>query len=438
MKPSFSDELYFAAYRAFRQFIPAPRDREHLTWSNVPNAFIYLAPYLFMAYLARRADTHLIRLLFLPTDIATTLRCTFVYDIEDPEFAHLNYIRGLAALTTIAKALDLAFARDGRFRIGETRLPRINETLLSDYSKQNFDDNRGELDAKIHQQSFLPLCLRDALELGLPLRGIGWDYGRGLFVPQNKRPLQRGPFLKATVASLLQYALILDLCDSLIKLIPGVGTPSGGTLFLPNLPLYIRYTLSTAIHALAGMVIIACVRLSFELCACFAVAFLGHSPLSWPPVMDNPWGAASLHEFWARRWHQVLRHVFLVYGGWPGHWIGGKVGMVIGAFLASGLFHELGIYIVGRGLDHRVILFFTAQAIGIFMEDLWKKIYGHRVGGLGGRIWTALWILGLGQICTDAWACRGIGGVTLVPSWMSPTKRFLWPILSRLVDSRSA
>ncbi|OCH95577.1 hypothetical protein OBBRIDRAFT_767390 [Obba rivulosa] len=436
MRPSVTDEMLFAAYRAYRQFIPESRDREPLTWHTVPNAFMYMLPYLFLAYLARRANTHPIRLLFLPTVIATTLRCTFQYHIETPELAHLNWVRGLAALLTIAKALDFAFARDGRFRIGETKLRRINETLPSDYHRPNVEDIQDELQAKIHRQTLLPVGLCDALEAGLSLRGIGWDYGRGQFVPPFDRPLQRGPFLKATAISILQCALIVDICESLIKLHPGVG-PYGGTLFLHDLPLYMRYTLSTIVHALAGMMIIACVRLGYDICALFAVAFLDHSPLSWPPIFNNPWAATSLHDFWARRWHQILRHVFLVYGGYPGQWIGGQCGMVIGAFLASGFFHEFGIYIVGRGLDHRATLFFVMQAAGIFLETLWKKFRSRPVGGLGGRIWTAIWILGLGQICTDAWLARGIGGALLSPAWLSPTKRFLWPTLRHLLGQSS-
>ncbi|EMD38566.1 hypothetical protein CERSUDRAFT_113744 [Gelatoporia subvermispora B] len=435
MRPSILDELSFAGYRAFRQFIPDQRNREPLTWGTVPNAFIYMLPYLFMAYLARRADTYPIRLLFLPTVIATTIRCTFQYSIESPELAHLDWVRGLAALATIAKALNFALTKNGRFRIGETKLPRINETLQSDYSTPAVDSNEDVLQAKIHRQPFLPLWLRDALELGLPLRGVGWDYGRGLFVPPINRSLQKGPFLKATALSILQYALLLDFCDSLVKLYPGVG-PHGGSLFLPNLPLYIRYTLSTIVHALAGTIIIASVRLGYELCAWIAVGFLDHAPLSWPPILNSPWAATSLHDFWARRWHQALRHVFFVYGGYPGRWIGGRPGMVFGVFLASGLFHELGIYVAGKGFDHRVSLFFVLQVVGIFVEEAWKKLWGKPVGGLSGRLWTALWILGLGQICTDAWLARGVGGAILSPSSLSPTKRLLWPILKGTLHSK--
>ena len=65
------------------------------------------------------------------------------------------------------------------------------------------------------------------------------------------------------------------------------------------------------------------------------------SKQDWPPIFDNPWASQSLHELWGKRWHQLLRRTFLVCGGYPGYWIAGNTGMILGSFFASGMFHQI-------------------------------------------------------------------------------------------------
>ena len=89
----------------------------------------------------------------------------------------------------------------------------------------------------------------------------------------------------------------------------------------------------------------------------------------------------------------------MVLGGIPGQWLAGRVGKVFGAFVVCGLWRELSAYTLPRQLDHRVTLFFTLQAVGILLEDLYRKITGKRVGGLVGRIWAYFFVIGLGQLC---------------------------------------
>ena len=74
--------------------------------------------------------------------------------------------------------------------------------------------------------------------------------------------------------------------------------------------------------------------------------------------------------------------------------------MAFGTFLASGLFHEVGLLVAGRRMDHRVTLFFVLQAVGIAIEKLFRMLTGRRVGGVLGTIWAMLFILGIGQMCS--------------------------------------
>jgi len=77
-----------------------------------------------------------------------------------------------------------------------------------------------------------------------------------------------------------------------------------------------------------------------------------------------------------------------VFGGIPGRKIAGDVGLVLGTFLASGLFHECTILAKGREWDSRVPLFFLVQGGSVIGERIWKKATGRRVDGLLGRLWV--------------------------------------------------
>ena len=159
-------------------------------------------------------------------------------------------------------------------------------------------------------------------------------------------------------------------------------------MFYSQLPIPLRYTVSTTIHILTGSALLAGFGMVYDLITLIAVILFDSSPRSWPPVMDNPWISESMHEFWAKRWHQLLRQTFLVFGGYPGKWIAGSWGMVFGTFLASGLFHECAMYAMNRGYDHSATMFFAAQGPVLVFERLWKRATGKRVRGWIGRAWV--------------------------------------------------
>jgi len=247
--------------------------------------------------------------------------------------------------------------------------------------------------------------------------------------------LERGAFLKSTFLMFIKNLMILDLLDSLVKLVPGVGSPEGGTIFLPQLPLFQRYAFSTIIHLCTGIGLIAGFYVFYHLCTLMSVGVLRQSPLSWPPVMDNPWAADSLNDFWAKRWHQLLRRMFIVFGGHPASYIAGPVGMVFGTFLASGMFHEFSTYTMGKGLDPSITLFFLWQALGVVGERTWWKATGYRVRGWFGLAWVYFSIMVVGQPCVNAWHVGGLGGGLLIPPGLSPTRVLLWPALEHLYFS---
>jgi hypothetical protein len=243
----------------------------------------------------------------------------------------------------------------------------------------------------------IPLWLREAIEICASMRGLGWDFGIGTHIPKHTRPLDRGPFVLATLFSFIRNFLVLDFLEWLLKLFPGVGDPRGGSMFYPQLPPLQRYVVSTAIHGISGSCLLAGFGMCYDLLTLVCVIFLYDSPSAWPPVMDDPWSSDSLRHFWSLHYHQLLRRTFIILGGYPGRFIAGTNGGVFGTFIASGLFHECAIYAMGRGFDYRVPTFFAIQGPLLVLERVWRRTTGRRVRGWPGRLWVYFVIFVLGQ-----------------------------------------
>lgn len=408
----------------FRALVPEPHERVPITGINILYLLFPLFPLIYMGYLARRPDTYTLRLLLLPLVVAVAVGIYFRFMWTEPHHNIYNWGQGLLAEAISAKAIDFAWRKEGMLKIDEVR-PGV---------ARNPDAVRANGDAHpkpVTSDPAIPTLtwLYDALEVILSNRGLGWKFGIGIHVPREERSLKRNSFLFATLMSFVGNYMIFDLLESLIKLVPDVGTPHGGTIFKAELPFFYRYALSTAIHVATGSCILAAFTLFYDLITIFAVLLLGNSPSAWPPVLDHPWQSDSLHIFWSKRWHQILREIFFVFGGFFGKIIAGKFGMLFGTFIGSGLYHEFAAYALGRGFDTVVPLFFALQAPLLLCEKVWYKYTGYRVGGLYGRLWVYFCIIILGQPLSNSWHRRGLGGGLMLPPSLSPTRQFIIPFI---------
>lgn len=302
----------------------------------------------------------------------------------------MNYSIALAVEVVIAKALEYALTPEGMLRVGESRLhqPKGKEKDTSNGHARTTDEK---------PKFSLVTAFGDAVDLLHEMRGIGWKFGVGTHIPKDSKPLERKQFIHLTVKSFIKSYFLLDFFESLIKLFPEVGTPAGGSIFYQNLPIPQRYIVSTTIHMLTGACLLSGFNMVYELFTFIAVYILNDKPESWPPVLDHPFKSDSMHIFWAKRWHQLLKRTFVVYGGYPGKWISGDIGAVLGTFIASGLYHETAIYVMGRGFDPIVPIFFALQGPVLILEKLWRVVTGRRVGGWVGRLWVYLIMFFLAQ-----------------------------------------
>ena len=85
---------------------------------------------------------------------------------------------------------------------------------------------------------------------------------------------------------------------------------------------------------------------------------------------------------WSYRWHQLLRHVFIVFGSRPGRALFGKPGAFMGAFTVSAMFHHLSIWGIWNGSESLTSGgFFILIGAGAVIELAFAKATGSRVRG---------------------------------------------------------
>ncbi|KAI6138545.1 hypothetical protein BKA82DRAFT_4235258, partial [Pisolithus tinctorius] len=184
---------------------------------------------------------------------------------------------------------------------------------------------------------------------------------------------------------------------------------SGGTIFDDTLPPLIRYARSSIISTVAAFVIYADIQGRYDMGTFIGVTVLQQDPAQWPPLFDAPWKATSLHDFWGYRWHQLVRRTFIVLGGRPLGFVFGRVGYVVGSFLASGVLHHLVLATLNQSVNWWTMLFsFGMMALGIIVEHTFTQMTGRKVGGWIGRVWTMAWLLVWGNMIVDGFARAGL------------------------------
>lgn len=108
------------------------------------------------------------------------------------------------------------------------------------------------------------------------------------------------------------------------------------------------------------------------------------------PIMRHPLRSESLSEFWGKRWNlgfRTLSHK-LVFRPLQRRY--GVVAATLGAFLISGLIHDLVISVPARAGYGLPTAYFLVQGLGVIAE---RSQTGKRLGlasGVRGRIWMAL------------------------------------------------
>ena len=284
------------------------------------------------------------------------------------------------------------------------------------------------------------LTLMDALDLVSNLRGHGWDWSHGVYIPQETRPSNHTGFILHTVLSAVANAFAVGILHTALRsffpvelrTLPGGPTLDetfsplhrvtcflvtfkdipGPSIFDESLPPYLQFLRSSIITIFVLLCVYAGLQAFYDLCTLFGVLALGQDPAQWPPFFDAPWRAISVSDFWGRRWHQWLRNTLLVLGGYPLSFVFGRAGMVMGVFLASAVCHSVWLHALsGNGEFWRMLVGYGMMGLGIIIEHLFKYVTGRKVRGLFGWAWTLVWVLLWGNVIVDGYARASSGMV---------------------------
>jgi len=118
----------------------------------------------------------------------------------------------------------------------------------------------------------------------------------------------------------------------------------------------------------------------------------------------------------------MMRNVVMNLGGQPFNHLFGRLGGLLGAFLVSGVFHDIELRSAGRGGNSVAIIgFWMMNGVGVVLERIWTKTTGRRLGGVWGWTWMFGWLALWGVWVVDEWAKVGRFGLWSLPGEFRPS-----------------
>ncbi|KAI0255101.1 hypothetical protein BJV78DRAFT_1120236 [Lactifluus subvellereus] len=280
----------------------------------------------------------------------------------------------------------------------------------------------------VERPLYVSNVLLDAFDLFFNQRGIGWSWSSNPFPRENTLPLS----IASVWAKMLLKFTAFDTSLYIIhRVCPSVNNPEGGSLFDPTLSLLPRTALAAFSAICGGVWVYAFVDSMYHIATLIGRIILRQPAWQWPRLTHRPWMATSIQEFWSFRWHQSLRHFFIIFGARPGGALLGKPGAVMGAFTVSAFIHYIGVWGLGNGIEFSTSGgFFLLMGLGAVMEGAFKQATGLRVQGWIGWSWMMLWTLVWGTFMLDGWARRGMLANDFLPDRLRPGKMLVDSIIT--------
>jgi hypothetical protein len=102
-----------------------------------------------------------------------------------------------------------------------------------------------------------------------------------------------------------------------------------------------------------GAVVYTNVDLLYHVATLIGRVVLRHPAWQWPPLSNRPWTSTSITDFWIFCWHQVFRHMFVIYGTRPGGALLGQPGALLSEFGVFAVMHDLGMWGLEWGAEFR-------------------------------------------------------------------------------------
>ncbi|KAJ2927097.1 hypothetical protein H1R20_g9973, partial [Candolleomyces eurysporus] len=251
------------------EIVPPPDTRVPLTFQSFTQLLLpSLLCYYATAVLVLIPGTFYARLAFLPvtvwTAFRTSTRLDLVVHLNDERLIYLNHGLALSMFTLAMRSVIWTF-----------KLKPLYKTPHPDKERP----------PKESPYTVSQVAL-DAFDLASNLRGIGWNWSKGLVIPKETRPTHsRTSFVLATLLRSFIFVLIFDSLHFCVQSFgpSTIGSSGGHTIFDENLPPLQRYTRSTVISTCAGLAI------------CFGIQ-IGYNFLTlggYPAVSEPPFAMAS-------------------------------------------------------------------------------------------------------------------------------------------------
>ncbi|KAF8316122.1 hypothetical protein DL93DRAFT_2078375 [Clavulina sp. PMI_390] len=429
--------LYESALYFFNALIPpphrrVPRDAQY-AWFYGLTLFLLVL----MAGLARRRGTWLMRLALFPFAMAAMLQ--FIYGFFSDE-EPVNRAFGTWGLQLALKLIEYVHSPEPTLKLSE-----IQKEKGSD--KPQSHSSRSLLLSPLY-------FLYDGLELIFTFRGFDWQFGAETGVrkpPQWLNTKSRPRFVLHVIIVIIRDSLICDVAQTVIQTVGLGGTERRSMFSFGGGNILAKYSISTSLHILSGVVIVYGLEMMYLMCALIGVLFCGSEPTSWLPLVEKPWISTSLHDLWGRRWHQLFRRSFLLVGGYPLAVIvrlflvrdtsttGAEAkksslnpsAIAIGTCVASAMIHYWDFYALSHGTmpGYLTVAFFIAQGVGLTLERELKRVTGKVVGGFRGWLWVFFWMVVVAQPFIDSWHRLGFLDKAIVPPELSPMHHFVVPYI---------
>lgn len=262
---------------------------------------IVAAPFPIICYLARRPGTHIYRLVLALSAAPIMLLFMAAVRWAPPKELPINVFRSKLALlypqllqySQLPKAmsgiqiairmLELGFSREGAKRIDEASIG----TLRKSGKHESFQ-----------------AAIGDTFDLAFTVRGLKYDFGRGLKLPRDTRPTSdRTAWMWQTLTlyAIPNY-LVFDFINNCFIRSPDIYAIAMEQIDFRQLD----WPDKTLIKFLLAIMVITSISCIYHVIALLFVAILGMAPDEWPVVFGRPWTAGSLHSFWAGAYYVHL------------------------------------------------------------------------------------------------------------------------------------
>ena len=297
---------------------------------------------------------------------------------------------------------------------------RVFEWTFVKRPLRRYESSKRDQDAPIERRLSASTVFFDAFDLLANPRGIGWSWSQNPFPRENTLP----PSIALLFAKTLLKMTVFDASQYIIqRACPVVDDPRGGSIFDPSLTFVPRTALAAFCGMCGGAWTYALVDSLYHISTLIGRTVLHQPASAWPRLFHRPWMSTSVQEFWSFRWHQIVRHLFIVFGARPGGALFGKPGAVMGAFAVSSILHHVGLWGTGNGTEFVTAGgFFLLMGVGAVIEEGFKRVTGLRVGGWIGWSWTMMWTILWGTFMIDGWARHGVFATQLLPNGIRPGK----------------